>query len=283
VVIGLALVALAAVAGRLSTVHARRSPATASRPLALSPAHVRPDPGLAGPRARRELLRLAALGLPVFCGGARGDAVAFTFDDGPGVYTHYAVRKLTAAHERATFFVVGKSITAWPRWVRREAQIAALGDHTLHHLDLAVLPPALVYDEIAGARAMIERRSGQAVVLFRPPYGARDATVDRVVRRLGLVDVMWSVDSGDSLGANWVQIIRNVARGLRPGAVIEMHENRGQTIRALDTLLGLLRRRHLHSVSVTSLLASDPPSGAQLRRGEAGCGVPARTRRRGAE
>ena len=205
------------------------------------------------------------------------------FDDGPGVYTHYAVRKLTAAHERATFFVVGKSITAWPRWVRREAQIAALGDHTLHHVDLAVLPPALVYDEIAGARAMIERRSGQAVVLFRPPYGARDATVDRVVRRLGLVDVMWSVDSGDSLGANWVQIIRNVARGLQPGAVIEMHENRGQTIRALDTLLGLLRRRHLHSVSVTSLLASDPPSGAQLRRGEAGCGVPARTRRRGAE
>jgi peptidoglycan/xylan/chitin deacetylase (PgdA/CDA1 family) len=119
--------------------------------------------------------------------------------------------------------------------------------------------------------------------LFRPPYGARDRIVDIIVRRLGMLDIMWSVDSADSLGANYAGIIRNVTQGLHPGAIIEMHENRGQTIRALTALLPELRRRHLHSVSVLSLLATDPPSTAQLRRGEAGCGQPARVAGRAAE
>ena len=48
---------------------------------------------------------------------------------------------------------------------------------------------------------------------------------------------MWTQDSQDSLGANYAGIIRNVEAALRPGAIILMHENRGQTIRALTTLL----------------------------------------------
>ena len=74
----------------------------------------------------------------------------------------------------------------------------------------------------------------------------------------------------DSLGANYAQITRNVEAGLRPGAIIEMHENRGQTIRALTTLLPALHNRHLRSVSVPHLLASDPPSVQQVRAGLAG-------------
>src|SRR5205807_5546281 len=103
-------------------------------------------------------------------------------------------------------------------------------------------------------------------------YGARDALVDRIARRLGLLEIMWTVDSADSLGADWRQIIRNVEAGLRPGSIILMHENHGQTLRALPTLLAALHRRHLRSVTVPELLASDPPSLAQLRRGPEGCG-----------
>jgi hypothetical protein len=60
---------------------------------------------------------------------------------------------------------------------------------------------------------------------------------------------------------------------MRPGAIILMHENRGQTIRALTTLLPALRRRHLRSVSLPELLATDSPSVAQLRAGEGACGL----------
>jgi peptidoglycan/xylan/chitin deacetylase (PgdA/CDA1 family) len=270
----LMLAAAAVVAGLIV-----RSPGSPSHPPAptLQLSQVRPGPA---PRLRglsaagiRNLRRLLALGRPIYCGGRHGNAVALTFDDGPGVYTHYALRKLRRARQRATFFLVGRSIKAWPRWLRPEARVAALGDHTMTHPDLAAMSPLRAYREIARAKQLIQRDSGQRVELFRPPYGAQDHTVEEIVRRLGMLDIMWSVDSADSLGANYAGIIHNVERGLRPGAIIEMHENRGQTIRALTTLLPALRHRHLRSVSVIQLLATDPPSSAQVRRGQAACGT----------
>ena len=224
------------------------------------------------PAGLATIRRLIAVGRPVYCGGPRGREVALTFDDGPGVYTHLALRKLREARERATFFVVGRSIAAWPGYLRPESRLAALGDHTFTHRDLETLPASTVAAELADTRAMVERATHQPVLLFRPPYGAHDALVDRIVRRLGLLEVMWSVDSADSQGAGYRGIIRNVEQGLRPGAVIEMHENRGQTIRALTTLLPVLHRRRLRAVSVLQLLADDPPSRAALARGEAACG-----------
>ena len=219
-----------------------------------------------------EIHRLLALGLPVYCGGPRGREVAFTFDDGPGVYTHFALKKLAAAHERATFFDVGKSIVSWPGFLPRELKLAALADHTYTHPFLPALPAAEVSSEFARTAQMITAQSGQPVDLWRPPYAATNASIDGIARRLGLLEILWSVDSRDSLGANWSQIIGNVEAGLKPGAIVELHENRGQTIRALTTLLPYLHSHHLRSVSLPELMASDPPSVAQLRRGWEGCG-----------
>ena len=221
----------------------------------------------------RNIRRLARLGLPVYCAGRHGNAVAFTFDDGPGPYTHYAIKKLRQSGERATFFVVGKSMNSYPGWLARELPLAAIGDHTYTHPLLPALSPDEVTSQIARTKTQIERTSGQPVTLFRPPYGGRNSTVDHVAQSLGLLDIIWTVDSADSLGANWAGIIRNVEHGLHPGAIILMHENRGQTIRALTTLLPELHRRHLRSVSLPELFATDPPSVAQLRQGPNGCGV----------
>src|SRR5947208_11097315 len=89
-----------------------------------------------------------------------------------------------------------------------------------------------------------------------------------------MLEILWSTDSADSLGAEWDGIIRNVEAGLHPGSIILMHENRGQTIRALTTLLPELHRRHMRSVTLPELMAEDPPSKAQLERGPAGCSAP---------
>src|SRR5439155_181050 len=83
---------------------------------------------------------------------------------------------------------------------------------------------------------------------FRPPYGARDARVDTLARALGLLEVMWTVDSADSLGAGYVAIERNVIGVLRPGAIILMPENHGHTVRALLTTFSALAKRHLRAV-----------------------------------
>jgi len=217
--------------------------------------------------------RLASYGLPLYCGGTQKRMVALTFDDGPGVYTHYAIKKLGAAHLHATFFLVGKEIVAWPGLAQREKPVAAFGDHTMTHPFLPALPYSQVVEEIAGDQRLIERTVDEPVLAFRPPYEGHTPAIDAEVKRLGMVEVLWDVDSADSLGANYLGIEHNVIAGLRPGSIILMHENRGQTIRALDVIFAALQRRRLEAVTVPQLIAEDPPSLAQLRKGYDGCPV----------
>jgi peptidoglycan/xylan/chitin deacetylase (PgdA/CDA1 family) len=217
--------------------------------------------------------RLAAHGLPLYCGGSERRMVALTFDDGPGVYTHYAIAKLEAAHLRATFFLVGKEVTAWPGLARRERAVAAFGDHTMTHPYLPALPRREAAWQIVADRRLIERTVHEPVLLFRPPYEAHTRAIDAEVRRLRMVEVLWDVDSADSLGGNYLAIEHRVIAGLRPGSIVLMHENHGQTIRALAAIFTALHRRHLRAVTVPQLIAHDPPSLSQLRRGWEGCPV----------
>jgi peptidoglycan/xylan/chitin deacetylase (PgdA/CDA1 family) len=224
-----------------------------------------------------EIRRLIARGKPIYCAGSRGDEVALTFDDGPGPYTRLMLAKLHKHGARATFFVVGRNIPLLPDAPREERAIGAVGDHTFTHPLLTAIAPSEAEAQIVKTQQALERSSRGRVFLFRPPYGGHNATVDSIVRSHGLLEILWTVDSADSLGANYAQIERNVIGGLRPGAIILMHENHGQTIRAMIAIFAALQRRHLRAVSVPQLLTDDPPSAAQLSHAGGGCGVRAST------
>jgi peptidoglycan/xylan/chitin deacetylase (PgdA/CDA1 family) len=242
---------------------AKRQPRSAPAPRLVSPA-----PASADTPAVARLLREAR---PVYCGGERPYA-ALTFDDGPGVYTRLALRILHSNHVPATFFLVGRNLARFGPLARDDAKAGALGNHTWTHPVLPSLPPATIQSEVARTSAGIRRSTGVALHLFRPPYEARNAAVDAIARRNGLLQILWNVDSRDSEGANYAQIARYVLAGIGPGAIVLMHENRGQTIRALKFLiLPALKRRHIRLVTVPRLLAVDPPTPGQLSRGTLGC------------
>ncbi len=223
-------------------------------------------------REQAALERLARIGLPLYCGGDRGRYVALTFDDGPGGYTSLALRVLRQARARATFFLVGRNLALWPGLPQQELKLAALGDHTWNHLDLTQLPEERMVTEMRSAQEAIARVARQPVRLFRPPYGAHSAAVDVEAKRLGMVQVIWSIASGDSEGLDWQGIAHRVLSELHTGAIVGMHENRGQTIRALKfVILPALHRLHYTLVTVPELLVLDPPTMAQLRAGSSGC------------
>jgi peptidoglycan-N-acetylglucosamine deacetylase len=226
-----------------------------------------------GSQESAEVRKLIALGRPIYCARQRGNEVALTFDDGPGPYTRLVLAKLRKHAVRATFFIVGRNIPLVPGATRQERALGAVGDHTFTHPLLTVLPRAAADTEILRTQVALARSSGARVFLFRPPYGARDAAIDAVARAHGMLEILWTVDSADSLGANYAQIERNVIGGLRPGAIILMHENHGQTVRALLAIFAALQRRHLRAVSVPQLLTDDPPSTAQVMAGGRGCGI----------
>jgi peptidoglycan/xylan/chitin deacetylase (PgdA/CDA1 family) len=216
---------------------------------------------------------LVSLGRPIYCAARRGNEVALTFDDGPGPYTRLVIKKLHLHDAGATFFDVGRNIDLIAGATAQERALGAVGDHTFTHPLLTALAPAEAEREIVRTQTALARSTGGPVFLFRPPYGGRNPTIDAIVRAHGLLQILWTVDSGDSLGANYAQIERNVIGGLRGGAIILMHENHGQTVRALPNIFAALRSRHLRAVSVPQLLTDDPPSVAQVLGGGAACGV----------
>jgi peptidoglycan-N-acetylglucosamine deacetylase len=240
-----------------------------------APSNARPSSGQAGGEATEspQVRSLIALGKPIYCAGRRGDEVALTFDDGPGTYTKLAIAKLRKHGVKATFFIVGRNIPLLPGAIRDERALGAVGDHTFTHPLLTAIAPTLAESEIVRTQAAVERASGGPVFLFRPPYGAHDATIDSIAREHNLLEILWTVDSADSLGANYAQIERNVIDGMHPGAIILMHENHGQTIRVMLSIFAELQRKHLRAVSVPRLLTDDPPSKAQVRAGGLGCGA----------
>jgi peptidoglycan/xylan/chitin deacetylase (PgdA/CDA1 family) len=98
-----------------------------------------------------------------------------------------------------------------------------------------------------------------------------------------MAQILWDVDSTDSRKtppALFHEISARVREHARPGSIVLMHENRGQTIRAMRGILPALKRRHLKLVTVPELLAADPPSKAQIAKGVKGCKAGPAARRR---
>jgi peptidoglycan/xylan/chitin deacetylase (PgdA/CDA1 family) len=229
----------------------------------------------------RAVERLALLDRPVFCAAGRLPDVALTFDDGPSPYTLPLLRLLRRARASATFFLVGDRLRDWPDVARREARLGAVGDHTWSHRRLPSLRYAAAAWEISAGRRASEASSGREVVLFRPPFGLTTARLNRLVRRLGMLDVRWSVDSGDSLpGANAKSVVRTVEGAVQPGSIVLLHDIHPWTLAAVRRLLPRLERRGLRLVSVPELLRLDPPTIRQVRGDESQrCGARLATRR----
>jgi peptidoglycan/xylan/chitin deacetylase (PgdA/CDA1 family) len=232
--------------------------------------------GLPGPAAQTAAVaRLAARGQPIYCAGGRRRLVALTFDDGPGPHTGALLRELRRSGARATFFLTGSAIGERPAWPRRQrARGGAIGTHTMTHADLTALGPAAARAEITDGRAAAHDAAGPPVDLFRPPYGRRDAVVDREISRQGMAQILWDVNSTDSRRDPPAGFDRTVAarvlRLARPGSIVLLHE-RAHTIRALRTIVPALRRRGLATATVPELLAADPPPAARLAAGLRGC------------
>jgi peptidoglycan/xylan/chitin deacetylase (PgdA/CDA1 family) len=210
----------------------------------------------------RAVAHALASGAPVYCGGETGNAVALTFDDGPGPYTAQVVDDLRAAGAHATFFLVGNRLQYWSDAARDETQVGAIGNHSWSHPMLPQLQSWLVWLEVMRTQYEVAQDVGREPRLFRVPYAEHTKATDAIVRKLGLLEVFWDVDARDDVpNAKPAVVVRNVVRGLRPGAIVVMHDIHPWTAQALPKILDAIRARGLRAVSVPELLALDPPSG----------------------
>jgi peptidoglycan-N-acetylglucosamine deacetylase len=191
-------------------------------------------------------------------GSRREREVALTFDDGPSPYTPRIVRILRRARAGGTFFPVGVVLPRWPKAFARVRDAGfVIGDHTVNHRALAQLPVRAQRREIRGEARRLRGRGVPWPRLFRPPYGSFDRRTLGVTRRLGMLAVLWSIDSQDYIRPGVRTIVRRVVSHVHPGSIVLMHDGGGrrdQTVAALPRIIRVLRRRGYRLVTVPDLL-----------------------------
>ncbi len=187
-----------------------------------------------------------------FTGLSRGTKqLALTYDDGPNDACTPRLLEVLARHEvHATFFLIGRYVRQVPEIVRQIVGAGhVVGNHTFTHPLLTVKSATGIREEISGCRSALHDAIGgdsQLVSnLFRPPFGGRRPAVLRIARDLGLEPVMWNVTGYDWNAPPAAEIERKVARQIRGGDVVLLHDgghkemgaDRSQTVLATDHLI----------------------------------------------
>ena len=181
--------------------------------------------------------------------------IALTFDDGPVADTTRLLRILRREHVPATFFVLGQQVQMYPDIVARAArQGHEIGIHTWDHRQLTTLAPRRMLAELARTQQEVADVTGVRPTLLRPPYGASNPRVLRTAGRLGLAQVLWSIDTRDWKTLAVRPTVKEVRRSARPGRIILMHDIHRTSVDAVPRVIAVLRRQGYRLVTVSELL-----------------------------
>lgn len=200
---------------------------------------------------------------PSYWRGTTGrNALALTFDDGPGPSTPALLKLLKEYRVRATFFQVGQNANRHPDIAAAVAFAGhEIGNHSHSHPNFALKSPAFIRDEFARAQESLIAVAGVSPTLLRAPYGVRWFGFREMQRQLGLTGVMWSV-----IGLDWKlpaeAITTRILSRARDGDIICLHDGRGTlkdpdvqpAIEAVRRIVPELLERGYHFETVTQLL-----------------------------
>ena len=207
----------------------------------------------------------------VVAAGRAKRTIALTFDDGPSDYTSSMLAALARYRVHATFFVIGRNARARPSLLKAIVQAGdEIGNHSWSHAALLSLPPGTQRDEVLTTSGAIDGNVPATTTLMRPPYGSTDGSVNALTRSLGLVPVLWSIDTRDWTGLTPDKIAARVLTAVKPGSIILLHDgggDRSATLAALDLIIPALKRRHYAFATVSALLNASPPGPDQLAHG----------------
>ena len=181
----------------------------------------------------------------------KGKMVALTFDDGPGKYTMTLLKALEKYHAKATFFMVGSSVSSYPSTVKKMYKIGCeLGNHSYDHSRLTSLSTGQIQSQISRTNTAIRSVCGHSATVMRPPYGSYDS---RVLSAAGMPALFWSIDTRDWATLNTYSSVSHVKRNVRDGSIILMHDIYSTSVNAAIELIPWLQKQGYQLVTVSEM------------------------------
>lgn len=203
-------------------------------------------------------------------------SIVLTFDDGPNHANTPKILDILKAYQvKGYFFSVGKNIGSIDKDGSAKAsknldiikrivdEGHVLANHTFSHPVLTKLDADDRKKELARTNALIKAAGGIDSKVFRPPYGSQNDALAKQIKELGLISVMWNMDSMDWADPIPESIADRVLRQVdeKKSGILLFHDIHKQTIRALPEVLAGLYQRGYKVVTLSGKSFDENRSG----------------------
>lgn len=190
--------------------------------------------------------------------------IALTFDDGPGEYTEELINCLVENNAKATFFMLGQNVEAYPE-IAKELSDAGmeLGNHSYSHPDLVTIGAEAAAQQVSNTDAALKAATGFEATVMRPPGGSFN---DSVKAAIDHPLIIWSIDTRDWATKSEDQTYQVVMDNAQDGSVVLMHDIHEWSVKAAIRMIPDLIAKGFKLVTVSELAEA---KGKTLQSGNA--------------
>ena len=190
--------------------------------------------------------------------------IALTFDDGPGEYTEELINCLVENNAKATFFMLGQNVEAYPE-IAKELSDAGmeLGNHSYSHPDLVTIGAEAAAQQVSNTDAALKAATGFEATVMRPPGGSFN---DSVKAAIDHPLIIWSIDTRDWATKSEDQTYQVVMDNAQDGSVVLMHDIQEWSVKAAFRMIPDLIAKGFKLVTVSELAEA---KGKTLQSGNA--------------
>lgn len=213
--------------------------------------------------------------------GAPDHVLALSFDDGPDPkWTPKILDILDRHHIKASFFVIGSEVAAYPELVQRIYDEGhEIGNHSFTHPNMMHASTDRIRLELIACQRAIEAVLGRSVTLFRPPFNADSEPRSygeilpvSVANSMGYITAGETIDpldwdtersnpDGSTRRLTGAEIVQSVLHHLSSGNAILLHDaggDRSATVDALEPLIVTLQAKGYRFVTMGELDGMTP-------------------------
>ena len=190
--------------------------------------------------------------------------IALTFDDGPGEYTEELINCLVENNAKATFFMLGQNVEAYPE-IAKELSDAGmeLGNHSYSHPDLVTIGAEAAAQQVSNTDAALKAATGFEATVMRPPGGSFNDSVKAAINHPLII---WSIDTRDWATKSEDQTYQVVMDNAQDGSVVLMHDIHEWSVKAAIRMIPDLIAKGFKLVTVSELAEA---KGETLQSGNA--------------
>ena len=177
--------------------------------------------------------------------------IALTFDDGPGEYTEELINCLVENNAKATFFMLGQNVEAYPE-IAKELSDAGmeLGNHSYSHPDLVTIGAEAAAQQVSNTDAALKAATGFEATVMRAPGGSFN---DAVKAAIDHPLIIWSIDTRDWATKSEDQTYQVVMDNAQDGSVVLMHDIHEWSVKAAIRMIPDLIAKGFKLVTVSEL------------------------------